>query len=37
VDMCKRQMGDPETEMEFSLSDFTWLEKIEYGLIFKAL
>jgi hypothetical protein len=37
VDMCKWQMGDPETQMKFSLSDSTWLEKIEYGLLFKAL
>jgi hypothetical protein len=37
VDMCKWQMGDLETQMKFSLSDCTWLEKIEYGLIFKAL
>jgi hypothetical protein len=37
VDMCKRQMGDPKTQMKFSLSDCTWLEKIEYGLVFKAL
>jgi hypothetical protein len=36
VDMCKWQMGDPETRMKFSLSDCTWLEKIEYGLVFKA-
>jgi hypothetical protein len=37
VDMCKWQMGDLETQMKFSLSDCTWLEKIEYGLVFKAL
>jgi hypothetical protein len=37
VDMCKWQMGDPETQMKFSLSNCTWLEKIEYGLVFKAL
>jgi hypothetical protein len=37
VDMCKCQMGDPETRMKFLLSDYTWLEKIEYGLVFKAL
>jgi hypothetical protein len=37
VDVCKRQMDDPETQMKFSLSDCTWLEKIEYGLVFKAL
>jgi hypothetical protein len=37
VDMCKWQMGDPETQMKLSLSDCTWLEKIEYGLVFKAL
>jgi hypothetical protein len=37
VDTCKWQMGDPETQMKFSLSDCTWLEKIEYGLVFKAL
>jgi hypothetical protein len=37
VDMCKWKMGDPETRMKFSLSDCTWFEKIEYGLIFKAL
>jgi hypothetical protein len=30
-------MGDPETRMKFLLSDYTWLEKIEYGLVFKAL
>jgi hypothetical protein len=30
-------MGDPKTRMKFSLSDCTWLEKIEYGLVFKAL
>jgi hypothetical protein len=35
VDMCKRQMGDPEIQMKFS--DCTWLEKIEYELVFKAL
>jgi hypothetical protein len=28
VDMCKCQMGDPETLMKFSLSDCKWLEKI---------
>jgi hypothetical protein len=37
VDMCKWRMGDPETQMKFSLSDCKWLEKIEYGLVFKAL
>jgi hypothetical protein len=37
VDMCKWQMSDPETRMKFSLSDCTWLEKIEYGLVFKGL
>jgi hypothetical protein len=37
VDMCKWQMGDPETQMKFLLSDCTWLEKVEYGLVFKAL
>jgi hypothetical protein len=37
VDMCKRQMGDPKTQMKFLLSDCTWLEKIEYALVFKAL
>jgi hypothetical protein len=37
VDMCKCQMGDPETRMKFPLSDCTWLENIEYGLVFKAL
>jgi hypothetical protein len=37
VDMCKWQMGDPKTRMKFSLSDCTWLGKIEYGLVFKAL
>jgi hypothetical protein len=37
VDMCKWQMGDPETWMKFSLLDYTWLEKFEYGLVFKAL
>jgi hypothetical protein len=37
VDMCKWQMGDPETRMKFLLSDCTWLEKIEYGLVFKSL
>jgi hypothetical protein len=37
VDMFKCQMGDPETQMKFSLSDCTWLEKIEYELVFKAL
>jgi hypothetical protein len=37
VDMCKWQIVDLETQMKFSLSDFTWLEKIEYGLSFKAL
>jgi hypothetical protein len=37
VDVCKRQMGDLETRTKFSLSDCTWLEKIEYGLVFKAL
>jgi hypothetical protein len=37
VDMCKWQMGDPEIQMKFSLSDCTWMEKIEYGLVFKAL
>jgi hypothetical protein len=37
VDMCKGQMGDPKTWMKFSLSDCTWLEKFEYGLVFKAL
>jgi hypothetical protein len=37
VDTCKWQKGDPETRMKFSLSDCTWLEKIEHGLIFKAL
>jgi hypothetical protein len=35
VDMCKWQMGDPETQMKFS--DCAWLEKNEYGLVFKAL
>jgi hypothetical protein len=37
VDMCKWQIDDPETRMKFSLSDCTWLEKFEYGLVFKAL
>jgi hypothetical protein len=37
VDMCKWQMVDLETRMKFSLSDCTWLEKIKYGLVFKAL
>jgi hypothetical protein len=37
VDMCRWQMGDPETWMKFSLSNCTWLEKFEYGLVFKAL
>jgi hypothetical protein len=37
VEKCKWQMGDPKTRMKFSLSDCTWLEKIEYGLVFKAL
>jgi hypothetical protein len=37
VDMCKCQMVDPETRMKFSLLDCTWLEKIVYGLVFKAL
>jgi hypothetical protein len=37
VDMCKWQMGGPKTRMKFSLSNYTWLEKIEYGLVFKAL
>jgi hypothetical protein len=37
VDMCKWKMGDPDTRMKFSLSDCTWLEKIEYGLAFKAI
>jgi hypothetical protein len=31
------KMGDPVTQMKFSLSNCTWLEKIEYGLVFKAL
>jgi hypothetical protein len=29
--------GDLETRMKFSLSDCTWLEKIEYGHVFKGL
>jgi hypothetical protein len=37
VDMWKWQMGDPETRMKFSLSDCTWWEQFEYGLVFKAL
>jgi hypothetical protein len=37
VDMCKWQMGDLETQMKFSLSDCTWLENIEYRLVFTAL
>jgi hypothetical protein len=37
VDMCKWKMGDPETQMKFSLSYCTWLETIEYELVFKAL
>jgi hypothetical protein len=37
VDMCKWQMGDLDTRMKFSLSDCTWLEKIEYGFVFKTL
>jgi hypothetical protein len=37
VNMCKWQIGDTETQMKFSLSDCTWLEKIEYGLVFNAL
>jgi hypothetical protein len=37
VDMCKWQMGDPETRMKFLLSDCTWLEKIECGHGFKTL
>jgi hypothetical protein len=37
VDICKWQMGDRETRMKFSLWDFTWLEKIEDGFVFKAL
>jgi hypothetical protein len=32
VDMCKWQMGDPETRMKLSLSSCTKLEKIEYDL-----
>jgi hypothetical protein len=36
VEMCKWQMGDPEIRMKFSLSNCTWLEKIEYELVFKA-
>jgi hypothetical protein len=35
VNMCKWKMGDPETQMKFSLSDCTWF--VEYGLVFKAL
>jgi hypothetical protein len=35
--MRKWQMGDLETQMKFSLLDCTWLEKIAYGLVFKAL
>jgi hypothetical protein len=37
VDMCKCQMRDSETRMKFLLSDCTWLEKIEYGIVFEAL
>jgi hypothetical protein len=37
VNMCKWQMGDHEIRMRFSLLDCTWLENIEYGLVFKAL
>jgi hypothetical protein len=37
VDMCKWKMGDPETQMKFSLLNSTWLEKIEYRLVFKPL
>jgi hypothetical protein len=29
--------GDPEKRMKFSLSNCTWLEKIEYVLVFEAL
>jgi hypothetical protein len=36
VDMCMWQMGDPETQMKFMLSDCTWLQNIKYGLVFKA-
>jgi hypothetical protein len=37
VDMCKWQIIDLETQTKFSLSYCTWLERIEYGLVFKTL